>query len=358
MTSDSQPKMPMRGVTYALLASALFGLTTPISKGLLNQTNPILLAGLFYLGSGIGLTVYRLLFRRLKPDSLLEPKLLKKDWLYLAGAILSGGVIAPVLLMSGLVSTQASTASLFLNMEGVFTALFAWFVFKENYDARIFVGMLLIMAGGAILSFASANSFIPSTGTLLILGACLCWALDNNLTRKVSNADPAQITSYKGLVAGLVNTSLALAMGTQLPNLSQLSITLLVGFLGYGVSLVFYVLGLRLIGAARTGAYFAIAPFIGAVVSMFFFREAITIQLVMAGGFMGLGLWLHLSEHHSHPHVHEGLEHAHSHMHDEHHGHDHTLENQHGEPHVHAHKHETISHDHPHFPDQHHSHEH
>jgi drug/metabolite transporter (DMT)-like permease len=361
MGSDAgQTRMPMQGVLYAVLASVLFGLTTPFSKGLLSQVHPILLAGLFYLGSGIGLSIYRLVARKvqigLPPHT--QPSLRSEDWKFLGGAILAGGVIAPAMLMSGLVTTPASTVSLFLNMEGVLTALLAWFFFKEHYNARIFAGMVAIVCGGAVLSLTAGNQFLPSTGILLVLGACLGWALDNNLTRKVSNADPAQIAGYKGLSAGLVNTTLAFAIGAKLPPMAELLGALAIGFLGYGVSLSLYVLALRHIGAARTGAYFAIAPFIGAVVSLMVFREPLTVHLIGAGGLMAVGLWLHLTEHHEHQHVHERLEHGHEHVHDEHHQHAHGPDDPPGEPHAHVHVHERIAHEHPHFPDQHHDHEH
>lgn len=353
-------KMPMRGVLYALLASVLFGLTTPFSKALLSQINPVLLAGLFYLGSGLGLTLYRLTdsLIRGKVDGALKPGLSRQDWKFLAGAIIAGGVIAPAMLMTGLVSIPAATVSLFLNLEGVFTALLAWVFFKEHYDLRILLGMLAIVAGGAVLAFSPGQQILPPPGILLVLGACLAWAIDNNLTRNVAHADPAQIASYKGMAAGLVNVALAISHGNRLPASVDLAYALLIGFLGYGVSLCLYVLGLRHIGTARTGAYFAIAPFIGALASFAFLSEPITVQIGLAGGLMALGLWLHLTEHHSHLHVHEETEHCHEHIHDEHHQHEHAPDDPPEEPHVHLHKHSRLIHDHPHFPDDHHRHDH
>jgi drug/metabolite transporter (DMT)-like permease len=358
MASDGKERMPMRGVFYALLASVLFGLTTPFSKGLLGQIDPVLLAGLFYLGSGIGLTTVRFLLPRLRGEEVSLPRLQMREWAFLAPAIIAGGVVAPVLLMSGLVNTPGSTASLLLNTEGVFTAFIAWMIFKENYDRRILIGMLAIIAGGIVLSVTSAPYFLPSIGSLLIIGACLCWGIDNNLTRKISGADAALIASYKGLVAGAVNTCFAITRGSNWPGLNDLFISLTIGFLGYGISLVLYVLALRHIGAARTGAYFAVAPFVGALVSVLMFREAVTVQLIAAGVLMGIGLWLHLTEHHAHEHVHERVEHEHEHVYDEHHQHEHLRGEPLGEPHVHTHTHERVVHDHPHFPDQHHSHDH
>ena len=359
MAAETDQQMPKRGIVYALIASVLFGLTTPLSKGLVSKIDPQLLAGLFYLGSGIGLSVL-FAFKKLtnKRQSVQKIHFPKLEWSFLGPAILAGGVFAPVLLMVGLVSTPGSTASLLLNIESVFTAFIAWFVFKENYDKRIFIGMLAIVAGGAVLSMGSSLLILPSVGCLLIIAACLCWAIDNNLTRKVSAADALLIATLKGLVAGVINTGLALFYGKTLPSPENLMTAFTVGFLGYGVSLVLYVLALRHIGAARTGAYFAVAPFLGAAISLLVFHEAITTNLFVAGVLMGLGLWLHLTEHHSHEHVHNELKHAHEHVHDEHHQHEHSPEDPPGEPHVHSHKHEHLIHHHPHFPDQDHFHEH
>jgi drug/metabolite transporter (DMT)-like permease len=348
----------MRGVLYALLASVLFGLTTPLSKALLREIDPVLLAGLFYLGSGVGLAITRFIISRVRDEHLAQPKLKKADWKFLAPAILAGGVLAPVLLMSGLTSTPASVASLLLNTEGIFTAVIAWVVFKENYDRRILLGMVAIVVGGILLSIQPSDNSTVSVASLLIIGACLCWGIDNNFTRKVSSADAMQIACLKGLVAGCANTTLAIMTAKQFPPVSEFSTALTVGFLGYGISLVLYVLSLRHIGAARTGAYFAVAPFVGSLVSLAIFSEPVTMQLIGAGIFMGIGLWLHVTEHHSHEHVHEAIEHDHEHVHDEHHQHKHLPGDPVGEPHVHSHRHDRIIHDHPHFPDQYHQHPH
>lgn len=355
----AKEKMPMKGVIYALLASLLFGVTTPLAKALLVDVKPVLLAGLFYLGSGIGLLIYRGILRCTRETSA-QPVLRRKDWFWLAGAIAFGGIIAPVFLMFGLSNTQASSASLFLNIEGVFTALIAWFVFKENFDRRIFIGMLLIVAGGIVLSF-DGGGIALSLGVVLITLACIGWAVDNNLTRKVSHFDATQIACVKGLTSGVVNVCIAIAIGAfqvSVPTLATIAAALVIGFLGYGVSLVLYVLALRNIGAARTGAYFAIAPFVGAVVSIFLFKEQTTPQLMVAAVLMAAGLYLHLTEVHNHEHEHEEMEHEHEHVHDEHHQHEHGSSDPPGEPHVHWHRHQQLKHGHPHFPDQHHQHEH
>ena len=218
--------------------------------------------------------------------------------------------------------------------------------------------MALIAAGGVSLSWTGR----PATGvpwsSLAIVGACLAWAIDNNLTRKVSAGDPVQIAMLKGLVAGGVNTGLALALGAKLPAASSLLATGVVGFFGYGVSLTLFVLALRHIGTARTGAYFSVAPFVGAVISILFLGDTPTIGLIAAAVLMALGVWLHLTERHEHGHQHEPMEHEHLHTHDEHHRHVHGPDDPQGEPHTHTHRHEELVHTHPHYPDIHHRHEH
>jgi drug/metabolite transporter (DMT)-like permease len=346
-----------QGVTAAILAAALFGASTPFSKFLLWQIDPLLLAGLLYLGSGIGLALW-IVFQRLVLKARQEARLQPKDWPWLAGATLAGGLVAPLLLMLGLAVTPASSASLLLNLEGVLTALLAWFVFKENFDRRIFVGMAAILVGGILLSWQSRPELGVPWGALGIAGACLGWAIDNNLTRKVSASDPAQVAAIKGLVAGSVNTLLALVAGAKLPSVSGLVAAGLLGFFSYGVSLTLFVLALRHIGTARTGAYFSTAPFIGAALSLAMLHEPASLLFWVAGGLMVLGVWLHLTERHAHLHRHEPLVHEHLHRHDEHHQHSHTPTDPPGEPHSHFHRHEELAHSHPHYPDLHHRHRH
>ena len=340
----------------ALGSALLFGATTPIAKLLTGTIQPVLLAGLFYLGSGTGLALWILLARRLVPVAAEAP-LRRHDLPWLLLAISSGGVIAPVLLMLGLASTAASTASLLLNLEGVSTALIAWLVFKENYGTRVILGMAAITTGGIVLMF-SGDTLSLSYGALLIIAACLCWSADNNLTRKISAADPAQIACIKGMVAGSVNAGLGLSIAKAIADPGQILLAALVGFFGYGISLVLFVLSLRYIGAARTGAYFSAAPFVGAALSIALLREPLTGQVLLAGTLMAVGLWLHLTERHEHEHWHEAMEHEHLHVHDEHHQHEHTATDPPGQPHSHLHKHAPMWHKHPHYPDIHHRHEH
>lgn len=340
------------GVPAALGAAILFGISTPFAKWLLTGIDPWLLAGLLYLGSGLGLFLYRLV--RQAPAAKLPPG----EWPWLAGAILAGGVFAPVLLMFGLTGMPASGASLLLNAEGVFTALLAWFAFRENFDRRIALGMLAIVAGAVVLSWPGEAHFAGIMPTLAVLGACLAWGIDNNLTRKVSLTDATWIAAIKGLSAGSVNLTLAFLLGAHWPALPQISSALLVGWLSYGISLSLFVLGLRHLGTARTGAYFSVAPFVGAALAIPLLGETLSERLLIAGLLMALGVWLHLTEQHSHAHIHEPIEHEHEHVHDVHHQHAHDEPVPPDTRHRHWHRHEPLSHEHAHFPDAHHRHRH
>ena len=342
-------------VWLALLAAALFGASTPFAKLLVGEMSPVLLGGLLYLGSGVGLAIARLLRDRAWRASGLVPR----EWPWLLGAILFGGVLGPVALMFGLTYTSGATASLLLNLEGVLTALLAWVAFRENADRRIVLGMVAIVAGGVVLSWPAGEANASHwPGPLAITVACLCWAIDNNLTRHVSGTDALFIAGTKGLIAGVVNSALALLWGAHLPDAGILLATMSVGLLGYGISLVLFVLALRGLGTARTGAYFSIAPFMGAVVALVLLDEPTTPAFWLAGGLMALGVWLHLMERHEHEHAHEPLDHRHPHRHDEHHQHDHGPEWDGKEPHGHLHQHNVVTHHHPHFPDIHHRHSH
>jgi drug/metabolite transporter (DMT)-like permease len=346
----------------ALLSAFLFGASTPAAKVLLNGIEPLLLAGLLYFGSGLGLGAYSLIKLLLKGQKreTQEAHLKRADLPWLAGAVLVGGVLGPVLLLLGLKSVSASSASLLLNLESVLTALLAWFAFRENVDRRVALGMLSIVLGGVILCAGSGGSFRAdySIGGLFIIGACLCWAIDNNLTRKIANANPIHIAVIKGVVAGFSNLSLALMVGISWPPMSSVLSAFVVGLLGYGISLSLFIRALRDLGAARTGAYFSVAPFIGAVLSVFILHDPSSPQLLLCGVLMAFGVWLHITEQHEHLHVHAPLEHEHMHKHDQHHQHDHAPSIDLREPHSHTHRHEGMVHSHVHFPDAHHSHNH
>jgi drug/metabolite transporter (DMT)-like permease len=341
------------GVSYALAAALLFGASTPVSKVLLGQVDSRLLAGLLYLGSGSGLALWWWLRFWFQGRRLQEAKLTRVDFPWLVSAILTGGVVGPLLLMAGLAETPASSASLLLNLEGVFTAVLAWLVFAEPFDHRIMLGMAAITAGGLLLSWAGRPELGAPWGAIAIVGACLAWGVDNNLTRKVSAGDPVQIAGAKGLIAGVVNFIFALATGATMPGFPIVMLSALVGLIGYGASLTLFVLALRHIGAARTGAYFSLAPFVGAVIALRVLDERLTTSFVVAATRMGMGVWLHLTERHGHEHWHRPLEHEHRHAHDEHHQHGHSEES-----HSHRHIHGEVRHSHPHYPDIHHRHSH
>ncbi len=347
-----------RAALPALGAAILFGASTPFAKQLIGNglgfSFSFLLAGLLYLGSGFGLTLTRLVRDRgWKPVEMPA-----HEWPWLMGAIAFGGVLGPLLLMVGLSHTTAATASLFLNLESVLTAMLAWIVFKESTDRRIVLGMGLIVAGGAVLAWPTGESSASGMGPMALAGACLAWAIDNNLTRKVSASDALFVAGSKGLVAGCVNTALAFALGASWPALPLLSTAMVIGFLGYGLSLVLFVLALRELGTARTGAYFSTAPFVGAAISIGIFAEPTSASFWTATALMAAGVWLHLTEHHAHEHEHAELLHGHKHRHDEHHQHSHDCEWDGVEPHTHVHQHVTLKHRHAHFPDIHHRHSH
>lgn len=355
----SRPSAPFEmnaGIAYALLGAALFGASTPIAKVLVGEIGPLMLAGLLYAGSGLGLGLWMLLRRWLRPV-VGRPGLAAADYKWLAGAVVSGGVIGPVFLMLALSAASASTISLLLNLEGVFTALLAWFVFRENFDRRVLLGMLLIVCGGVLLSWPSGG-ISTSLPALAAAGACLCWALDNNLTRKISAGDSVQIAGIKGLAAGTVNLCASVAFGGTRPPLESALAASVVGFFGYGVSLALFVVALRLLGTARTGAYFATAPFIGAAASFVLLGEVPDAVFWLAATLIAAGVVLHLTERHRHLHRHDALAHDHAHTHDEHHRHDHDFAWDGTEPHSHAHAHVHMSHSHEHYPDIHHRHGH
>ena len=344
------------GVVFALLAAFLFGASTPLAKLLIGDVPPVMLGGLLYLGSGVGLSVYRLV----RDKSWQESGMQAGEWKWLAGAIFFGGVLGPVALMYGLISTSGSTASLMLNLESVLTAVIAWVVFKENADKRIVLGMLAIVLGGVVLTFQPDTQESGSSllGLAAIALACTCWAIDNNLTRKVSASDPVFIASTKGLLAGIVNCTIALLMGMQFPEIQTTVFAMTLGLCGYGISLVLFVLALRGLGTARTGAYFSTAPFIGSAVALVFMGESASAAFWIASVLMGLGVWLHISEVHEHEHTHEVIEHSHAHSHVEHHQHEHSDGEVFSDTHVHWHRHTALKHKHPHYPDIHHQHSH
>jgi drug/metabolite transporter (DMT)-like permease len=342
-------------VVGALVAALLFGASTPLAKQLLRDTSPVMLAGLLYLGSGIGLGV----IRTTRDRGWRAPAMSRREWSWYLLAIGFGGVLGPLLLMLGLTRTSAAPASLLLNLEAVLTALLAWIVFRENANRRVISGMVLIVAGAVLLAWpGEPNQGRLGWGAGLIALACLCWALDNNFTRKVSASDALFIAGLKGIVAGVVNTGIALLLGARFPAGTAIVEAMTVGLLGYGISLVLFVLALRGLGSARTGAYFSTAPFMGAAIAILAFGDRASLMFWAAAVLMGAGVWLHLTERHEHLHTHEPITHTHRHVHDEHHQHTHDFDWDGHEPHTHEHTHAPLTHSHPHYPDIHHQHRH
>ena len=352
--------MSIRAALPAIAATLLFGASTPLAKLLVGDIPPLLLAGLLYLGSGPKLSVV-LALRRARARARRHPTthlgIPRAELPWLVGAIVFGGVLGPALLMFGLTQTSGAAASLLLNVEGVLTAVIAWMVFKENADRQIVLGMVAIVVGGVLLSWEPGGAAF-STGALFILGACLCWAIDNNLTRKVSTNDAMLVAGLKGLAAGACNTALAFAAGAPMPALAAIGSSLVVGFFGYGLSLTLFVVGLRVLGTARTGAYFSVAPLFGVVLSLAIWPGVPGPLFWLAAASMALGVWLHVRERHLHEHTHEPIEHTHQHRHDVHHQHEHRLAWNDDEPHAHPHRHDVLTHGHPHYPDIHHRHSH
>ena len=344
-----------RYALLALCAAALFGASTPLAKLLLAEVSPVVLAGLLYLGSGLGLALLRLV--RGIDQRPREAPLTGRDWGWLAGAILAGGIVAPVLLLWGLSGSSAAATSLLLNFEGLMTIFVAGVLFREAVGARVYLAALVMLAGGFVLAYDPNAPLSFSTHSLAIVGACAGWALDNNLTRRISATDPVVIAMTKGLAAGTFNLALGFALAGAFPAFGPAAGALTLGFVAYGVSLVFFIYALRHLGAARTAAHFSTAPFIGAALAVPLLGEPVTPSLIAAATLMATATWLVLTESHLHEHEHGRLVHAHRHVHDEHHRHDHQG-GEGPEPHVHEHVHEPMRHAHPHMPDLHHRHEH
>jgi drug/metabolite transporter (DMT)-like permease len=350
-----------RYALLALLAAALFGVSTPLAKLLLGTFSPLLLAGLLYLGSGCGLLLLTLIRKYTYSKNVAVPReapLARHDFLWLGGAVLTGGVIAPILLFWGLSVTAAATASLLLNLESVLTALLGAWVFREAVGRRLWLALGIMLAAGLLLSYQPDVSVQISPGSLAIAGACLLWGLDNNLTRKISAGDPISIAMIKGLVAGAANICLFVASGGVMTAGGwALAGALLLGFASFGISLVLFIYALRHLGSARTGAHFSTAPFIGAATAILLLNEPFDVTFVIALALMLIATWLVLTEQHLHEHSHEYMVHTHRHVHDIHHQHAHRGEEG-PEPHVHEHEHRPLVHSHPHLPDLHHRHEH
>lgn len=342
----------------AIISAVLFGLSTPLSKLLLSFTCPWLLAGTLYSGSGLGIFILSQILKWARPQ-IKDTPIKRENWKWLAVATITGGGLAPVFLLLGLSHSSASSASLLLNLEAVFSVLLAWTIFKEQANKRIIIGMTLIVSGGIIQSWTPESiSYNSLSGPFFIIIACLCWGIDNNVTRKISSGDPLQITMIKSIVAGGMNLLVAAATGAKFPQFYIIALGSLTGFIFYGLSLVCFILSLRKIGTSRTSAYFSVSPFIGSLAAIAFLHETAKIEFIFSFILMSAGVYLFLTESHDHEHTHESLKHDHLHDHDEHHKHEHCPDDPIDEPHSHTHIHEPLVHSHPHFPDIHHRHLH
>ncbi len=350
----TQPLSPARvGALLGLGAAALFGVSTPLSKRLLETTPPQVLAGLLYLGAGLSLSG-QLLVRTTRPEARLR----RADAPILAAIALFGGVLGPLLLLLGLLRVPGIVGSLLLNLEAPITMILAVAFFREHLGARALLAAGLITLGAALLQLRSGDLAADAPGVAFIALACLCWAIDNNLTQRISLRDPVAVVRAKSLAAGAFNLGLAALMGQKMPSPSGVALSLALGAVSYGVSIVLHTYALRFVGAARQAAYFATAPFFGASISILVLGERPGAFDLASVALMGLGVVLLLGEHHRHLHEHAPLVHEHVHEHDEHHQHAHEPGTSSAAPHSHEHQHDALTHDHPHVSDLHHRHRH
>ena len=342
---------------YIVTSAALFGISPPFAKLLVKNIPPVALAGFLYLGAFVGLSLYSISRRIVSTESIRSANLKKEDFSWLFGSVLSGGIIAPICLMFGLSQISGFTTSLLLNLEGIFTAVIAVIIFKEEAGKRLWMALMCMTVAGVFLTWDSSQSKFNFLGPLLVTLAMLCWGIDNNLTRNISTRNPIQITRIKGFVSGLVSVSLAYTLGINIQWDVSVLYAMLLGSFSYGISLVFFIKALEGLGSFRTGIFFSLAPFIGAVTSLILLQEWIGWVMFPAIMLTVAGVWLISTEKHLHLHLHQEVVHTHLHNHkDSHHIHEH-IEIVH-EPHVHEHKHPEESHIHSHWPDTHHRHEH
>jgi drug/metabolite transporter (DMT)-like permease len=347
--------MSLSGPALALVSALLFGLSPALAKHFAGETSAPSLAGLLYLGSGLGL-IGVLVFRK---NSLLGnlQRLSSRERAKVFGAILSGGVLAPLCFAYGIKAASAFEVSLLLNLETVASTIIAWLVFHEHVDPRVWGGKVLVLIGALILSIDPNSPMVFSLPALIVVAACMLWGIDNNLTRDVDNLSPTEFACLKGIVAGVTNISIGLLFFSVPNRISSVVALLVIGAFSFGVSLVLFIQALRQMGTARTATYFATAPFFGMIAAMLFLRETMQFSEWIAAALMALGVWVLRREHHEHCHTHEAMTHSHRHVHDEHHQHVHDG-TEGPEPHSHIHTHEPMTHSHPHWPDIHHRHSH
>jgi drug/metabolite transporter (DMT)-like permease len=337
-------------ILQAVLAALFFGASAPLSKLLLGDVPPVLMAAFLYLGSGTGISLVKLSQRLTR--SHREAGLKGPDVKWLAGAIVSGGILAPIALMISLKNTPASTASLLLNFEGVGTTLIALFFFRESIGRRALAAIFVITLASILLSTNFRGGFGFSLGALGVILACVLWGVDNNFTRNISAKDPLTIVAWKGLIAGTFSLLLGLFLGQALPTAITILGILLLGFISYGLSTMLFIYSMRGLGAARTSALYGTAPLAGVLLSFMIFRDPVTLLLIFAAALMAAGALLLANEEHAHFHIHMPVVHEHRHKHDEFHEHDPA-----DIAHAHEHEHPLTEHEHGHMPDIHHRHE-
>lgn len=348
--------MDNKPILLVLVSAALFGVSTPLAKVLLDNIDPIVLAGYLYLGAFVGLAIFTML-RHLTRDEVKESPLEKKDIPWLSGAILAGGVLGPISLMFGLRYVSGFATSLLLNLEGVATALIAFMIFKENAGKKVWIALVFMTIAGILLSYNPQESSFIIIGPLLIVFAMICWGIDNNLTRHISEKNPVHISAIKGIVAGSISLSIAFILGKNIVLDLFTLYALTVGAFSYGISLVLFIKALKGMGSFRTGMFYSFGPFIGAIVSLILLREWIGWVMIPATVLMVIGVYMVITDKHLHTHEHSKLTHTHAHTHEDmHHLHEHDEEV--SGTHIHPHDHENESHEHLHWPDSHHRHDH
>ncbi len=356
----NEDKKIIESKIIALIAALLFGASAPFAKVLLNEFKPLQLAGILYLGSGIGLLLIKMIQIKVLNLKNEEAKIERKEIKWLAGAVVFGGIIAPIILMIGLNKTQASTASLLLNFEAVSTTIIAMVFFKEHIGKRLWIAILLITIASIILSLDLSGNWGISLGCIGIILACILWGIDNNFTRNISLKDPFAIVIIKGLVAGSFSIILSIKFGYVFPEIKKIVFGLLLGFFSYGFSLILFIKALRNLGSARTSAFFGFAPFLGTIISIIIFKDKQNVLFYISLPIMITGAYLLLKEEHTHKHIHEEILHEHLHNHnDGHHEHTHEIDEEiENGKHSHKHTHEKKEHSHEHLPDIHHRHQH
>jgi drug/metabolite transporter (DMT)-like permease len=344
-----------KGAVCGLGAAALFGVSAPVAKLLLQRAEALPLAALLYLGAfGLLSALGALPVRSFREGR--EPRLRLADAQWVLGIAVLGGMLGPVLMLVGLTRVSGTTGSLLLNLEGPFTIVLAVLVFREHLGRAGIIAVTLILAGALALGVEAGQLRGDVRGVLALAGACLSWGLDNNLVQRLSVRDPVALARAKTAIAGVGNVVLALVMHSRWPSTAVVLGALALGAMSYGLSILLDVYALRYVGAAREAAYFATAPFVGAIVAVPLLGERPGALQVGAAGLLVAGVFFLLRERHGHVHRHEALEHEHLHVHDEHHRHEH--EGPVTEPHSHLHRHAPLTHDHAHVSDLHHRHPH